>query len=109
MKNELEGGQAAPPLSLAPPAGMSSVQRRSPVVRFRVAAEEITYLRHGRQCVAVMVELPHWLPDGQATAAVAAAYRNAGYAVYSTELYGDMGLRRRSRRDFRLSELPSRN
>jgi len=86
-----------------------SVTRVRPVVWLSVAAEEISYLRHGRPCVAVLVELPHWLRDGRATAALAAAYRDAGYAVYSTELYGDMGLRRRSRRDFRLSELPRRN
>lgn len=86
-----------------------SVTGVKPVVRFSVDAEEISYLRHGQRCVAVLVELPHWLPDGRGTAALAAAYRSAGYAVYSTELYGDMGLRRRSRHDFRLSELPLRN
>jgi hypothetical protein len=86
-----------------------SVTRVQPIVRLPGAATEITYLRHGREWVAVIVELPSPLSPGPETAAVAAAYRNAGYAVYSTELYGDMGLRRRSHRDFRLSELTPRN
>jgi hypothetical protein len=86
-----------------------SVTEVKPVVRSGVDAEEISYLRHGQHRVALLVELPHWLPDGRGTAALAAAYRRAGYAVYSTELYGDMGLRRRSRHDFRLSKLPLRN
>ena len=86
-----------------------SVTRVRPVVRFGVDAKEIAYLRHGRERVAVIVALPSPLPPGRETAAVAAAYRDAGYAVYSTELYGDMGLRGRSRRDFRLSELQPRN
>ena len=68
-------------------------------------AAEIRYLRHGRERVSVIVELSHPLAGGRETAAVAAAWRKAGYAVYSTELYGDMGRRRRSHWDLRLSEL----
>ncbi len=85
-----------------------SVTQVRPVVRFGLAAKEISYVREGQPRVAVMVELPPALPRGAELAAVAAAYRDAGYAVFSTELYGDMGLRRRSHRDFRLSELPLR-
>jgi hypothetical protein len=85
-----------------------SVTRIRPVVRFALAAEEISYVRDGQPRVAVMVELPPALQRGEEVAAVATAYRNAGYSVYSTEYYGDMGLRRRSHRDFRLSELPLR-
>jgi hypothetical protein len=80
-----------------------------PVVRFAAGAKEISYLRDGQHRLAVLIELPSSMSEGHASAALAAAYRDAGYAVYSTELYGDMGLRRRSRRDFRLSELPARN
>jgi hypothetical protein len=72
-------------------------------------ATEIDYLRDGQERVAVIVVLPDPPPPGRETAAVAAAYRDAGYAVYSTELYGDMGRRRRSHWDFRLSELTLRN
>jgi hypothetical protein len=83
-----------------------SVIRVQPIGRLPGTAMEITYLRHGLERVAVIVELPDPLSPGPETAAVAAAYRHAGYTVYSTELYGDdMGLRRRSHRDFRLSEL----
>jgi hypothetical protein len=86
-----------------------SVLSVKPVVRFAVDAKEISYVRQGQHRVAVLVELPRSLAEGRGSAALAAAYRDAGYAVYSTELYGDMGLRRRSRRDFRLSELSVRN
>ncbi|HET7470412.1 MAG TPA: glycosyltransferase family 39 protein [Gemmatimonadales bacterium] len=86
-----------------------SVTGVKPVVRFAIDAEEISYVRHGQARVAVMIELPSWLSAGRGSAEIAEAYRNAGYAVYSTELYGDMGRRRLSRRDFRLSELPARN
>jgi hypothetical protein len=76
-----------------------------PVVRFGEEAKEIRYRRGGRDRLAVIVAFTHPLPAGSSTEAVAAALRDAGYAVYSTELYGDMGRRRRSHRDFRLSEL----
>jgi hypothetical protein len=83
-----------------------SVIRVRPIVGLPGDAKEIAYLRHGRERVAVIVQLPDALSPGPETAAVAAAYRDAGYAVYATELYGeDLGLRRRSHRDFRLSEL----
>ena len=52
-----------------------SVTEVKPVVRSGVDAEEISYLRHGQHRVALLVELPHWLPDGRGTAALAAAYR----------------------------------
>ena len=81
-----------------------SVTRVQPLWRLPGAAKEIDYLRHGQERVALIVELPHPLAPGAETAAVVAAYHDAGYAVYSTELYGDLGLRRRSHRDFRLSE-----
>ena len=80
-----------------------------PLTGLAVSAKQIVYLRHGRTHVAVIVELPHPLPPGRETTAVAAAWRDAGYAVYSIELYGDMGERRRSHRDLRLSELQVRN
>ena len=76
-----------------------------PLAHLAEDAAEIRYLRHGRERVLVIVELSNSLADGRETAAVAAAWRNAGYTVYSTELYGDMGRRRRSHWDFRLSEL----
>jgi hypothetical protein len=82
-----------------------SVTRVQPIVRFAVDAKEIDYLRDGQERVAVIVALPDPLPPGRETAAVAAAYHGAGYAVYSTELYGDMGRRRRSHWDCRLSKL----
>jgi hypothetical protein len=83
-----------------------SVIRVRPLMQLPGAAMEITYLRRGQERVAAVVELP----SHDSTASVAAAYRDAGYAVYSTELYGDdLGLRRRSHRDFRLSELTLRN
>jgi hypothetical protein len=75
------------------------------VVRFGMSAQEIEYLRNGRHRVSVIVALPDPLPPGRETAAVAAAYHEAGYAVYSMELFGDMGRRYRSHRDARLSEL----
>ena len=75
------------------------------VVRFGMGAKEIEYLRNGRHRVSVIVALPDPLPPGRETAAVAAAYHEAGYAVYSMELFGDMGRRYRSPRDSRLSEL----
>jgi hypothetical protein len=87
-------------LSLAD--GVTSVRQ---VVRFGMSAEEIEYLRKGRYRVSVIVALPDPLPPGRETAALAAAYHEAGYAVYSMELFGDMGRRYRSDRDFRLSEL----
>ena len=83
---------------------MISVQ---PVAHIADDAAEIRYLRHGRERVSVIVELSP--ADRGETAAIAAAWRNAGYTVYSTELYGDMGRRRRSHRDLRLSELTLRN
>jgi hypothetical protein len=87
-----------------------SVTRVQPLVGLPGTAKEISYLRHGQERVALIVELPDALPQGPEMAAVAAAYRDAGYAVYSTELYGDdLGLRRRSHWDFRLSELTPRN
>jgi hypothetical protein len=83
-----------------------SVTRVQPLVGLPGTAKEISYLRHGQERVALIVELPDALPQGPEMAAVAAAYRDAGYAVYSTELYGDdLGRRRRSHWDFRLSEL----
>ena len=85
-----------------------SVISVQPLAHLAVDAAEIRYLRHGRERVSVIVELSN-LADGRKAAAVAAAWRNAGYAVYSTELYGDMGRRRRSRWDSRLSELTLRN
>jgi hypothetical protein len=86
-----------------------SVTGVRPVVRFGVDAEEIDYLREGQARVAVIVALPDPLPPGRETAALAAAYRHAGYAVYSTDLYGDTGRARRSHWDLRLSKLMLRN
>ena len=85
-----------------------SVIRVRTVVRLGVEAEEIDYLRHGRERVAAIVDLPPSLPAGARTAALGAAWRDAGYAVYSTELYGDMRRRRRSHQDLRLGELKGR-
>lgn len=85
-----------------------SVIRVRPVVRLGVDAEEIDYFRRGRKRVAAIVDLPPSLP-GAGTASLGEAWRDAGYAVYSTELYGDMGRRRRSHRDLRLSELKPRS
>jgi hypothetical protein len=82
-----------------------SVTSVRPVVRFGMGAEEIEYLRNGRAHVAVIVELPRPAPSGRGRAALAAAYRDTGYAVYSMQFYGDMGRRHRSYRDLRLSEL----
>jgi hypothetical protein len=78
-----------------------SVTSVRPVVRFAMSAEEIEYLRNGRDHLAVILALP----PGREPAAVAAAYRDSGYAVYSIQFYGDMGRRDRSHRDLRLSEL----
>jgi 4-amino-4-deoxy-L-arabinose transferase-like glycosyltransferase len=78
------------------------------VVRFGMSAEEIEYLRHGRHHVSVIVELPDPIPPGGEAAAVAAAYRETGYAVYSMEDLGDRGRRYPSRRDSPLSELQLR-
>jgi hypothetical protein len=74
------------------------------VVRFGLDGDEIEYRRNGRDHVLVIVELPDLL-SGRGTADFAAAYHQAGYDVYSMQLYGDMGRRHLSDRDFRLSEL----
>ena len=75
------------------------------VMRFGMSAKEIGYFRNGRRFLSVIVELPSPLPPSRETAAVAAAYHDAGYAVYSMQLYGDMGRRHLSHRDVRLSQL----
>jgi hypothetical protein len=78
-----------------------SVTSVRPVVRFAMSAEEIEYLRNGREHLAVIVTLP----PGREPAVVAAAYRGSGYAVYSIQFSGDTGRRDSSHRDLRLSEL----
>ena len=75
-------------------------------VRFGTSAREIEYLRDGRRHVAVIVYLPLPVRAGSETAAIAAAYRAAGYAVFSMQLFDGMRRRHRHVRDYRLTELP---
>jgi hypothetical protein len=82
-----------------------TVTRVEPLVGLPGSALQITWYRHGQAREAAIVELP---PDAE-PATVVAAYQDAGYAVYSTELYGPLALRQRSHRDLRLSRLELRN
>ena len=75
-------------------------------VRFGASAREVEYMRDGVHYVSVDVYVTEAMRRRGETAPIAAAYREAGYRVFSAELFD--GMRRRHRRvlDYRLTELP---
>jgi hypothetical protein len=86
-------------------ARADSVLSVRPVQHFGFAGIEVEYLRGGRRSLSVAIELPRPPPRYTVSApAAAAAFRDAGWAVFSMQFHDGMRRHYRSFRDYRLYE-----